>query len=66
MNELVKLTDEDNPLKSKCHKDLTGNIRKDLYGISDAIANKDGTQALMNYERATEKMETFVKLVSSV
>mmetsp|Transcript_15025 Transcript_15025/g.22526 ORF Transcript_15025/g.22526 Transcript_15025/m.22526 type:complete len:194 (-) Transcript_15025:1129-1710(-) len=65
MNELVKLIDEDNPLKSQC-KDLTGNIRKDLYGISAAIANKDGTQALMNYERATEKMETFVKLVSSV
>jgi len=65
MNELVKLTDEDNPLKSQC-KDLTGNIRKDLYEISAAIANKDGTQALMNYERATEKMETFVKLVSSV
>jgi len=65
MNELVKLIDEENPVKSKC-KDLTGDIRKDLYGISGAIANKDGKQALVNYEKATEKLEKFVTLVSSV
>ena len=64
-NELVKLIDEGNPVKSQC-RDLTGNIRKDLYAISAAIGTKDGKQALINYERASEKLEKFVKLVSSV
>lgn len=63
-NELVKLIDEE-PVKSQC-RDLTGNIRKDLYAISAAIGAKDGKQALINYERASEKLEKFVKLVSSV
>ncbi len=65
MNEIVKLIEEDNPIKSQC-KDLTGNIRKDLYAISAAISSKDDKQAIINYERASEKMEKFVKLVSSV
>ncbi|KAL7444500.1 hypothetical protein ACHAXM_009359 [Skeletonema potamos] len=65
MNEIVKLIDEENSVKSKC-KNLTGDIRKDLYGISAAIAAKDEKQALINYEKATEKLEKFVTLVSSV
>lgn len=65
MNEIVKLIEEDNPIKSQC-KDLAVNIRKDLYAISAAISSKDEKQALKNYERASEKMEKFVTLVSSV
>ncbi len=65
MNEIVKLIEEDNHIKSQC-KDLTVNIRKDLYAISAAISSKDEKQALKNYERASEKMEKFVTLVSSV
>ena len=65
MNEIVKLVEEDNPIKSQC-KDLTGNIRKDLYAISAAVSSKDEKQALINYERASEKMEKFVTLVGSV
>ena len=64
MNELVKINDGDESVKNKC-KTLTVDIRKDLYAIAAAVDKKNGKDALISYEKAVEKLENFVSLVSS-
>jgi hypothetical protein len=65
MNELVKLIDEESPVRIQC-KNLSRDIRTDLYAINTMVDRKDGKQALVYFDKATEKLETFVQLVGSL
>jgi len=62
MNELVKKVD-DSSLQLKC-KELSVDIRKDLYAIAAAADRKQANEALISYERAVKKLERFFSLVS--
>lgn len=65
MNELVKLIDEESPVKNDC-KALSVAIRQDLYQIAAMVDRKDGKQAQASADKAEEKLEKFVKLISTV
>lgn len=65
MNELVKLIDEESPVKNDC-KALSVAIRQDLYQIAAMVDRKDGKQAQASADKAEEKLENFMKLISTV
>mmetsp|Transcript_25457 Transcript_25457/g.54988 ORF Transcript_25457/g.54988 Transcript_25457/m.54988 type:complete len:230 (+) Transcript_25457:146-835(+) len=63
MNELVKNV-EDSGVQNKC-KGLSVDIRKDLYAIALAADRKQVKDAQISFEKAEEKLDRFVTLVSS-
>lgn len=65
MNELVKLIDEESPVKNDC-KQLSVAIRQDLYEIKAMVDRKDAKQAQASADKAEKKLEKFMKLISTV
>lgn len=63
MCELAKMFDDGN--NDQKAKKLSVDVRKDLYAISGASDRKNGKEALAAFQKAEEKLDNFVTLVSS-